>query len=315
MRILDDFTNCENDVRLDGKVALVTGATSGIGLEVVKNLSKRGAKVIIASRNPERLLKAQNEIIKSSRNTDVFTKTMDFESLKSIRSFANEINTFEPRLDILINNIGTIGQEDRLTPDNLHVMMQVNYFGAFLLTFLLFPLLKASAPSRVINMSSLALILGEIDIDHMNDVGRYSDFGYYCNAKLADVLFTVEMDKRIKGSGVNVYSMDPGLAKSEFFRNYNSTIWRTFFNSLLTIFGRPLHRVATMPVFLAGDPRVEGSSGKHFRDCGEFYSTWLANDTSLTSRLWDESKRLVGITPEEDWENPNFYNDYFSLYG
>lgn len=228
MRILDDFTNCENDVRLDGKVALVTGATSGTGLEVAKNLSKRGARVIIASRSPEKLSNAKNDIIKSSGNTNVVTRTMDFESLKSIRSFANDINTFEPRLDILINNIGAIGLEDRLTADNLHLMMQVNYFGAFLLTFLLFPLLKASAPSRIVNVSSISLILGYIDIDHMNDVGRYSNFGLYCNAKLADVLFTVEMDKRIKGSGVNVYSMDPGLVKSEFFRYYNNTALKTF---------------------------------------------------------------------------------------
>ncbi|CAH0718084.1 unnamed protein product, partial [Brenthis ino] len=200
MHILDDFTNCENDVRLDKKVAIVTGATAGIGLEVAKNLAKRGAKVIIASRNPAKLLDAKNTIIHSSGNENVITKTMDFESLKSIRNFANDINTFEPRLDILINNIGALGLEDRLTADNLHTMMQVNYFGAFLLTFLLFPLMKASAPSRIINVSSLGLILGQIEIDHMNDVGRYSNFGYYCNAKLATVLFTVEMDKRIKSS-------------------------------------------------------------------------------------------------------------------
>ena len=303
MPVLDDFTNCENDVRLDGKVAIVTGATAGTGLEVAKNLAKRGAKIIIAGRNPEKLLNAKNDIIKSSGNNNIVTGAMDFVSLKSIRNFANNINTLEPRLDILINNIGAIGLEDRLTADNLHLMMQVNYFGAFLLTFLLFPLMKASAPSRVINVSSLALILGKIEIDHMNDVGRYSNFGIYCNAKLADVLFTIEMDKRIKGSGVSVYSMDPGLGKSEFFRHYNSTLWKTFFNTALTIFGRPLHRVATMPVFLAVDPRVEESSGKHFRDCAEFYSTWFANDTILTRRLWEKSKMLVGITPDEDWEN------------
>ncbi|CAH0718081.1 unnamed protein product, partial [Brenthis ino] len=302
MRILDDFTNCENNVRLEGKVAIITGATSGTGLEVAKNLAKRGAKIIIASRNPAKLSDAKNTIIHSSGNENVISKTMDFESLKSIRNFANDINTFEPRLNILINNIGAIGLEDRLTADNLHTMMQVNYFGAFLLTFLLFPLMKASAPSRIINLSSLGLIFGQIEINHMNDVGRYSNFGFYCNAKLATVLFTVEMDKRIKSSGVNVYSMDPGLGKSEFFRHYNSTPSKKFWNSALLTFGRPLHRVATMPVFLAVDPRVEGSSGKHFRDCAEFYSSWFANDTVLTKMLWEESKRLVGITPEEDWE-------------
>ncbi|XP_034833551.1 retinol dehydrogenase 11-like [Maniola hyperantus] len=302
MRVLDDFTNCETDVRLDGKVALITGATSGTGLEVAKNLAKRGAKVIIASRNPAKLEAAKHQIIQSSGNEKIDTRQMDFQSLKSIRNFANEVQTFEPKLNILINNIGAIGLEDKLTGDNLHAMMQVNYFGAFLLTFLLYPLLKSSAPSRIVNVSSLALILGQIEIDHMNAIGRYTNFGYYCNAKLANVLFSVEMDRRIKDSGVGVYSMDPGIGKSEFFRNYNSSFWETTMNTLLYIFGRPLHRVATMPVFLAVDQRVAGLSGKHFRDCSEFYSTWFANDTVLTESLWEESKRLVGITPDEDWE-------------
>ncbi|XP_023945610.2 retinol dehydrogenase 11 [Bicyclus anynana] len=302
MRVLDDFTNCESNVRLDGKVALVTGATSGTGLEIAKNLARRGAKVIIASRNPAKLETARNQIIQSSGNENVDAKPIDFESLKSIRNFAYDIRMFEPKLNILINNIGAIGLDDRLTGDNLHTMMQVNYFGAFLLTFLLFRLMKASAPSRIVNVSSLALILGKIEIDHMNDVGRYSNFSIYCNAKLADVLFTVEMDRRVRGSGVSVYSMDPGLGKSQFFRNYGSSFWKNTLNCLLLIFGRPLHRVAIMSVFLAIDLRVERASGKHFRDCHEFYSSWFANDTILTAKLWEESKRLVGITPKEDWE-------------
>ncbi|KAL0870796.1 hypothetical protein ABMA27_005724 [Loxostege sticticalis] len=298
----DEFQNCETDVQLDGKVALVTGATSGTGLEVAKNLAKRGAKVIIASRNQDRLQNAKEDIIKSSGNSNIVARQMDFESLASVRNFVQETISAEPRLDILINNIGSIGLEDRLTQDNLHLMMQVNYFGAFLLTFLLFPLLKASAPSRIVNVSSLALILGDINFEHMNEVGKYSNFGYYCNAKLADVLFTVEMDRRIKGSGVNVYSMDPGLGKSQFFRNFDNEFIQKFFNAALLRFGRPLDRVATMPVYLAVDPKVENESGKHYRDCAEYYSIWLANDTVLLSRLWHESKRLVKISSGEDWE-------------
>lgn len=298
----DDFANCETDVRLDGKVAIVTGATSGTGLEIAKNLSKRGAKVIIASRNPAKLDAARKTIIQSAGNEKVIARQVDLESLSSVRNFVHETVMTEPRLDILINNIGAIGLEDRLTEDNLQLMMQVNYFGTFLLTYLLFPFMKLSAPSRIVTVSSLALILGDINFDHMNEVGKYSNFGFYCNAKLADVLFTAEMDKRVKGSGVNVYSMDPGLGKSEFFRNYEDGFWKTFLNGALQKFGRPLHRVALMSVYLAVDPEVEYHSGKHFRDCNEFYSHWSANDSALTSRLWEESKRLTRITPDEDWE-------------
>lgn len=191
---------------------------------------------------------------------------------------------------------------DKLTQDNFQLMMQVNYFGTFLLTYLLFPFMRASAPSRIINVSSLALILGYIDFDQWNDVGKYSNFGYYSNAKLANVLFTVEMEKIIRGSGVNVYSLDPGLGKSEFFRNYEDGFWKMFLKCALQKFGRPLHRVALMPVYLAVSPKVENDSGKHYRDCSEFYSTWFANDTALTRRLWAESKRLTKVTSEEDWE-------------
>ncbi|KAJ0174937.1 hypothetical protein K1T71_009078 [Dendrolimus kikuchii] len=300
--IKDDFTNCESDIRLDGKVALVTGATSGTGLEIAKNLSKRGAKVIIASRNPVKLDNAKEEIIRASGNINVVTRQMDFESLTSVRSFVSETVQTEPKLDILINNIGAIGLDDKLTADNLQLMMQVNYFGSFLLTFLLFPLLKRSAPSRVVNVSSLALILGQIDFDSWNKVGKYSNFGVYCNAKLADVLFTVEMDRRVRGFGVNIYSMDPGLGKSEFFRHFRNEPLKNALNAALLKFGRPLHRVATMAAYLSIDPKVEGDSGKHFRDCEEFYSSWFANDTVLRSRLWKESKKLVKITAEEDWE-------------
>lgn len=302
MRIYDDFTNCETDVRMDGKVAIVTGATSGTGLEVAKNFAKRGAKVIISSRSPAKLKAARTEIFQSSGNRNIDARPMDFESLQSIRDFVQEVRTSEPRLDILVNNVGAIGLDDKLTADNLHAMMQVNYFGAFLLTFLLYPLMKSSAPSRIVNVSSLALLLGHIEIDHMNEVGRYSNFGFYCNSKLADVLFSVEMARRVNGSGVSVYSMDPGLGKSAFFRNFKNTNFKDIMNVLLYKVGRPLDRVATMPVFLAIDPRVEGSSGKHFRDCKEFYSSWFANDRVLAARLWEESKILVGITPEEDWE-------------
>lgn len=295
---INEFSKCETDARLDGKVALVTGATSGIGLETAKNLAKRGAKIIISSRNPAKLAKAKDEIIQYGGHTNVFSRQVDFESLSSVREYAEETLAVEPRLDILINNIGAVGIRDGLTEDGLHTMMQVNYFGGFLLTFLLFPLLKASAPSRVINVSSIAVLLGQIDFAHWNDVGQYASFGFYSNAKLAQLLSTVEMNKRIEGSGVSIYTFDPGMTNTNIARYFESE----FVKGFLKTFGRRPDDVVKLPVFLAADPNVADQSGKHFRDCKEFYSSWFANDTALTKRLWDESKRLVRIQEQEDWE-------------
>lgn len=297
----DIFSDCETEVQLDGKVALVTGATSGTGFEVAKNLAHRGAKVIIASRNPDKLEDARIKIAKTARG-DIVTSQVDYNSLSSIRDLVHVTVQTEERLDILINNIGAIGLEDSLTQDHLHTMMQVNYYGMFLLTYLLFPLLRSSAPSRVVIVSSSALLLGNPDFNTWNEVGRYSSFGYYCNAKLAEILFTVEMDRRIKGSGVSVFSMDPGLGKSMFFRNFDNELVKTVLHGALLTFGRPLDRVATMPVYLAVDLRVEGRSGKHFRDCKEFYSSWYANNTELSEKLWKDSKRLVNVLREEEWD-------------
>ncbi|XP_053611923.1 retinol dehydrogenase 13-like [Plodia interpunctella] len=301
MVIRDEFYKCETDVTVKGKVAIVTGATSGTGLEVAKNLVKRGAKVIITERDSKRLQEAGKTIRETTRNGEVVMRIMDFGRLATVRDFARKTVATEPRVDILINNIGAIGLPDTLTQDNLHMMMQVNYYGTFLQTYLLLPLLKSSAPSRIINISSLALILGIIDLKHMNDIGRYSNFGYYCNAKLAEVLFTVELDKQMKGTGVSAYSMDPGLGKSNFFRNLDNETVKAVLNKGLQIFGLPLERVATLPVYLAVDPRVANFSGKLFRYCETFYSSWFADDENLTRNLWDESKRLLNLTGTVDF--------------
>ncbi|KAM3960385.1 retinol dehydrogenase 11-like [Aphomia sociella] len=296
------FNQCGTDTQANGKVALVTGGTSGLGLETAKNLARRGAKVIITGRKKDTLDKAIDEITKYSGNQNVIGKEVDYLNLTTVRAFASDTIATQPKLDILINNVGAIGLEDKLTADSLNAMMQVNYFGAFLLTYLLFPLLKSSAPSRVINVSSLALILGHVNPDRLNDLNTYSNFGLYSNAKLANVLSAYEMNKRIKGSGVNVYSMDPGLIKTNFFRFVDNEALKTFLNTVLNIFGQPVDVAAKAPVFLVLDPAVNNDSGKHFRQCFEFNAAWFTKDEELNKKLWQSSKRLVKITDDEDWE-------------
>lgn len=293
---------CDTKVRLNGRVAIVSGGSSGLGLETARKLAKNGARVIIASRNKAKLEKAKRNIISDTGNLNIDYGQIDLASLKSVRSFANYIIQNESRLDILINNVGALGLPDKLTEDGLHVMMQVNYFGAFLLTYLLLPLLKASPSSKVINVSAASLYIGQIDFDHLNDVGRWSTINLLANGKLAESLFTVELARRVNGTGVTANTYDPFLVSGTGILENMPAILRNVGRGFVDIIGRNKKEVAREIVFLASDPKLNGVTGRHFKFCTEWLDTWLAFDDRLREKLWDESKRLVKITPEEDWE-------------
>lgn len=179
-------------------MALVTGGGSVIGLEMATDLANRGARVIIASRNEAKLQLARDHI-------DVDDRLLDLESFQSVRQFTKQIVT-ETRLDILVNNAGGFGLPDTLTGDGLNLMMQVNFYSVFLLTYLLLPLPKSSAPNRIINSSAETMCFGEIDLI---DIGRYNMITASGNSKLAEALITLEWDRRIQGKGVTANSYDP----------------------------------------------------------------------------------------------------------
>lgn len=300
--VSDELQQCEGGDDLRGRTVLVTGATSGAGLHAARRLAVRGARVLITGRDVGRLRAARDDVLLAAPGAELRTGLVDFSSLASVRNFAAETLRREPRLDALVNNVGAIGLPDVLTKDGLQITVQVNYFAPFLLTFLLLPLLRASAPSRVVTVSSLALLLGDIDLGRFARVGEYSAFGYYCNAKLAGVLFTAEMAERVAGYGVAVNSMDPGLSKSDFFRNFSPSLVTRLLSAALVAAGRPLDDVAAMSVYLATDSRLNEVTGEHFRDCRPFYSSWTARDAGLRAALWRYSKRLVNISRDEDWE-------------
>ncbi|XP_030028345.2 retinol dehydrogenase 11 [Manduca sexta] len=295
---------CDTTTRLDGKVVVVTGGSSGLGLEAAKNIAKRGARVVIASRNETKLQKAQAEIVNTSGNYNVAYKLLDLGSLKSVRSFVNDMNG-EERLDVLINNAGAIGLPDRLTADELNLTMQVNFFGAFLLTFLMLPKLKASAPSRIINGSAASMYIGSIDFNNWNDVGTHTAIQVVASSKLAMVLFNAELAKRLKGTGVTANSFDPFIAPGTdvFFGlpSYLQDVSRI----IASLIGQPKEEVGRQLGYLAAAPNLEMVSGEHYKFCGKFPSHWLVNDGVLTKKLWEESKKLVHISPEEDWELGN----------
>lgn len=293
---------CDVNVRMDGKVVVITGGSSGIGLETAIELAKRGARVVLASRNETKLKNAREEIIHRSGNSNVAYKILDLVSLKSVRNFVGEVKT-EDRLDVLINNAGSVGLPDRLTVDDLNLTMQVNFFGAFLLTYLVLPKLKASSPSRIINGSASSMYIGEIDFDHWNDIGRYSFVTSLANSKLAMTLFTAELHARLKRTGINVYSFDPFVVRGTDILENTSDILQEISRLLINVIGQTKQEAGKQIAFLASARELDAVSGKHYAFCKEFINHWLVNDVKLRKKLWDVSKKLVRIKPDEDWED------------
>lgn len=298
---------CDTDARLDGKVAIVTGGSSGIGFEAAKDLAYRGARVIIASRNETKLKIARDAIQEATMNKNVDYRTIDLGSLKSVRNFVRETVNFEKRLDVLINNAGSVGLPDRLTEDGMNLTMQVNYFGAFLLTYLLLPLLKISAPSRIINGSAAAMYIGSIDFDHINDIGRYNLVTSLANSKFAVSLFTAELDRRLKGTNVTANSFDPFVVRDTDILTNLPGIARPVSRFFVNKIGQGKEEVGKQIAYLAAKPEMVKVSGMHYKFCRNWLNHWSVGDVKLTKRLWDVSKKVVKISEDEDWEASSVY--------
>lgn len=293
---------CETEANLEGKVVIITGGSSGMGLEAAKNLAKHGAKVIIASRNETKLKAARDEIKEVSGNNKIAYRLLDLGSFKSVRNFATDIVASEHRLDILVNNAGAIGLPDKLSVDGLNLTMQVNYFGAFLLTYLLLPLLKSSAPSRIINGSASSIYIGHIEFEHWNDIGRYNLITSLANSKLAVTLFSAELDHRLKGTGVTSNTYDPFLVRNTDILNNIPSGIADISKIFVDMIGQRREEVGNQIAYLAAAPELEAVSGMNFKFCTRWTNHWSVNDEVLTRRLWEASKEVVGITEEEDWE-------------
>ncbi|XP_049871699.1 retinol dehydrogenase 11-like [Pectinophora gossypiella] len=293
---------CETNGMLNGKVAIITGGGTGVGFESAKKLAQKGARVVIASRNQTKLKIAQDDIIDQTGNRDVTYRLLDLSSLKSVRNFATQTMLFEKRVDILVNNAVAFALPDTLTEDGLNLTMQVNYYGAFLLTFLLLPFLKASAPSRIINSSVALAALGDFDFEHWNDPGVYDNMAILANSKLADTLFTAELHRRLRGTGVAAITYDPFVVS-------DSTVLQLKPSTLHTAWKHYNPRVLVKEIagaqvaYYAAEPTVQKESGSHFKLCHKWISLLTAKNANLTSSLWAASKKAVKITKLEDWED------------
>jgi retinol dehydrogenase-12 len=280
-------------VSLRGKLCLVTGANSGIGKATALGLARLGATVVLACRNSERGSAAKRDIVEESASRDVSLAVVDLANLDSVRSFANDFRHKFSRLDVLVNNAGIYSSKRVVTVDGFESTFQVNYLGHFLLTNLLLGLLKARAPSRIVNVSSEAHRTGHINFDDLQGQRRYRGWTAYAESKLANILFTHELALRLEGTGVTVNSIHPGTVRTNFARSNGGIIGLGV--KLFAPFMLSSEEGAKTVVWLASAPHLQQVTGKYFANQSERFSSRESYDTEVAKRLWEVSGELVGL--------------------
>jgi len=280
--------------RMNGKVVLITGANSGIGRASALGLARLGATVVMLCRSAKRGKKAQSWVRKHSRNDDVHLLLADLSRRQEIFDAANEFKGRFRRLDVLLNNAGILTRTRRLTAGGIEVQFFVNHLAYFLMTGLLLDVLRDSAPSRIVNVASTAHSRGTLDFDNLQGEQHYDGWQQYGNTKLANIVFTYELARRLEGSGVTVNCLHPGVIHTNLMSNYSkalSGLWH-----MLQWFFKQPDEGATTPVFLASSPTVADESGKYYRNCAPMGTTEESNDQVVQRRLWEASESLTGFT-------------------
>ncbi|XP_041985168.1 retinol dehydrogenase 14 [Aricia agestis] len=280
--------------RMDGKTVIVTGCTSGIGLETAKELVKRGAKVLMACRDLEKAEKVREKIVDETKNTKVFVKKLDLSSFASIRSFADDINKTEPKLDVLIHNAGYANTFKKLqSEDGIELTMATNHYGPFLLTHLLIDLLKKSQPSRIVVVASSLYRLGSVNLDNPNPISSLPGYLYYVS-KEANILFTRELARRLEGTGVTANCLHPGLIDSGIWKSVPAPLSWGLAIINKCFFKTPAEGCQTS-VMLAVDETLTGVSGKYFSDCRESTLSAAVSDMGKARKWWEISEKMVKL--------------------
>jgi NAD(P)-dependent dehydrogenase (short-subunit alcohol dehydrogenase family) len=275
-----------------GQVCVVTGATSGIGKAAAAALARQGAEIIVVGRDPGRA-EATAAAIQADGAPPPKVEIADLARLDQVRALAGRLNQTLDRIDVLINNAGLVLNERQVTPDGYEHVFAVNHLAPFLLTNLLRPKLTASAPGRVITVSSDAHTAARLDLDDPNLEHGWSSWRSYSNSKLANILFTRELARRLDGTGVTANCLHPGVVRTGFGRDA-----RPLMRAGITI-AKPFmlspERGADTIVYLASSPDVAAKTGGYYVKRQLREPSAAARDDGLARRLWEISERLTGL--------------------
>ena len=281
------------DIR--GKRVLVTGATSGIGLEAARSLARQGARVVLVGRDAGKTARCLEEIRADVPGADLSSLLCDFSRQSEVRRLADEVLHRYDRLDVLVNNAGTVFKDRTMTPDGIEATFAVNHLGYFLLTQLPLDRVVQSAPARIVNVASIGHRRGTMDFDDLFFERGYALFKAYGRSKLANVLYTRLLARRVAGTGVTVNCLHPGAVAT--------AIW-----SRAPLWARPLIAIIGKFAFISAEEggrrivqlvtsaELSDTTGQYFENGNLVEPAPLARDEAVARRLWQESERLTGLS-------------------
>ncbi|KAJ9588743.1 hypothetical protein L9F63_017978 [Diploptera punctata] len=295
---------CTSQARLDGKTAIVTGANCGIGQYTAYDFVKRGARVVIACRDLKKAEEAADEIRRDTMYVEgageVVVLKLDLSSIASIRECAREILRTEKKINILVNNAGVCYCQKSQTTDGFEMHIGVNHLGHFLFTCLLLPRIIRSAPARIVTVASFNnYFVNNVCLEDFHWEKRsFSPFFAYSESKLANVLFSAELAKRLQGSEVSTYSLHPGLVLTEAGRHVNP-ILQWFYQNVICYVCKTCEQGAQTTIHCAVSEEAGKETGLYYRDCFSLAPNSITKDEKVRQDLWKESVRLVGLG---DWD-------------
>jgi len=278
---------------MNGKICLVTGGTNGIGKATAQALARMGGTVVIVGRNAPKTAQLVEEIRAASGNNNVDFLLADLSSQQEVCRLASEFKSRYAHLHVLINNAGAVFMQRQLSVDGIEMTFALNHLAPFLLTDLLLDTIKASAPARIINVASNAHTTGKIEFDNLQGERNYSP-RVYENSKLANILFTMELARRLEGNGVTVNALHPGFTATGFSKN-NGKVMAALVSLFAPLVARSPAKGAATSVYLASSPGVKGITGKYLFDSHVTSAASQATDMVVARKLWAVSAEMVHL--------------------
>ncbi|GHO77888.1 short-chain dehydrogenase [Ktedonobacter sp. SOSP1-85] len=280
---------------MSGKICIVTGANSGIGKVAARELAKMGATVVLICRSRDKGEAAQQEIKAASGSNAVDLLLADLSSQQSIRQLVEQFKKRYTQLHVLLNNAGAMFPSRRESVDGIEMSLAVNHIAPFLFTNLLLDTLQASEPARIVNVNSGAHFSGKINFDDLQSQKKYGglDLQAYSQSKLANLLVTYELARRLKDTSVTVNALHPGFVATNISQNAAPGPLKPFMSVVGRFMGINVEAGAKTSIYLASSPEIEGVSGKYFVKCAPVTSSKLSYDEELQKRMWEVSEELT----------------------